>query len=70
MTLYKLEGKEYIELNKLLKLLTLVSSGGEAKMRIKEGEANVNGETEWQVRKKLRAGDKLTFDGVEITVEL
>ena len=70
MKTFKLEGKEYIELNKLLKIFDLVNSGGEAKMRIRDGEATFNGEVEWQVRKKLRAGDIVTFDGSEIKIEL
>ncbi len=68
MHTFKLEGKEYIEMNKLLKIFNLVGSGGEAKMRIRDGEATFNGEVEWQVRKKLRAGDKVSFGGVEIVV--
>lgn len=70
MTIFQLSGEEYIELNKLLKLANLVHSGGEAKVRIREeGEAKVNGEVETQVRKKLRAGDKVRFGGVTILIE-
>ncbi len=69
MNSFKLNGKEYIEMNKLLKIFNLVGSGGEAKIRIKNGEALFNGEVEWQVRKKLRAGDKVEFDGEVIVVE-
>lgn len=70
MTTFHLAGKEYIELNKLLKIHNLVGSGGEAKMRIREeGEATVNGEVETQVRKKLRAGDRVQFGGEVILVE-
>jgi ribosome-associated protein len=69
MTTFNLAGKEYIELNKLLKIQSLVGSGGEAKLRIREeGEATVNGELETQVRKKLRAGDKVEFAGEFILV--
>lgn len=69
MTTFNLAGKEFIELNKLLKALSLVGSGGEAKMRIREeGEATVNGEVETQVRKKLRAGDRVTFGGEVISI--
>ena len=69
MHTFKLEGKEYIEMNKILKIFNLVGSGGEAKMRIRDGEAIFNGEVEWQVRKKLRAGDKVSFAGEEILIE-
>jgi ribosome-associated protein len=40
------EGEEYIELNNLLKTLSWVVTGGEAKIRIDQGEVTVNGETE------------------------
>lgn len=70
MTTFNLSGKEFIELNKLLKIHSLVGSGGEAKVRIREeGEAKVNGEVETQVRKKLRAGDRVEFGGEVILVE-
>ena len=69
MHTYKLEDQEYIELNKLLKILNLVNSGGEAKMRIRNGEATFNGEVDLRVKKKLRAGDIVTFGGEEIKIE-
>jgi ribosome-associated protein len=70
MTTFHLQDHDYIELNKLLKIHNLVGSGGEAKQRIREaGEATVNGEVETQVRKKLRIGDRVEFDGVVIVVE-
>ena len=60
---------EYIELNQLLKLRSLVQSGGHAKIVISEGEVRVNGEEELRVRRKLRAGDVVTFAEHVITVE-
>jgi len=60
--------EEYIQLNNLLKALSLVGSGGEAKLLIKEGLVLVNGEVEFQIRKKLRAGDKIDFDEEKITI--
>jgi ribosome-associated protein len=66
---FKLEGYEYIELNKLLKILNLVSTGGEANVVIVEGEVLVNGQVETQKRKKLRPGDKVEFDGETITIK-
>lgn len=68
MTTFQLGDREYIEMNKLLKINNLVGSGGEAKMRIRDGEATVNGEVETQVRKKLRAGDRVEFGGELIEV--
>lgn len=59
---------EYIRLQDLLKLGNLVETGGEAKERIQAGEARVNGEICTQRGKKLRPGDRVSFDGQELTV--
>ena len=58
---FELQGHEFIPLNKLLKLLNLVQSGGEANQRIEEGDVMVNDAVEKQKRKKLRVGDKVIF---------
>ena len=60
--------EEYIELNNLLKSMNWVSSGGEAKIVIKEGNVKVNNEVELQVRKKLRKGDKVQFESNTIQI--
>lgn len=65
---FQLQGSEYIELNKLLKILHLVGTGGESNVRITQGEVKVNGEVELQKRKKLRAGDIVLFDKKEIRI--
>tara|TARA_B100001093_G_scaffold520111_1_gene612767 strand:- start:6135 stop:6347 length:213 start_codon:yes stop_codon:yes gene_type:complete len=52
---------EYIELNKLLKILSLVESGGQANNLIKEGFVRYNGEVDTRKRLKLRKGDKIEF---------
>lgn len=59
---------EFIRLQDLLKLANLVETGGEAKERIQDGEAMVNGGTCTQRGKKLRPGDTVVFDGVELGV--
>ena len=60
---------EYIKLEALLKLANVVSSGGEAKLAIQEGEVTVNGEICTQRGKKLRPGDVAVLAGeVELTV--
>ncbi len=67
---FELDGSEYIELNKLLKIMQVCSSGGEAKLFIKDGLVMVNGEVELQLRKKLRAGDLVNVDNeVDILVK-
>jgi len=60
---------EYIKLDALLKLADVVSSGGEAKVLIQEGQVTVNGDVCTQRGKKLRPGDIAVLDSqVEITV--
>jgi len=65
---FKLKGSDYIELVKLLKITGLVGTGGEAKMRVMDGEATYNGEVELRKRKKIYAGDEVTFAGNLIKV--
>ena len=54
---------EFIKLQDLLKFAAIVSTGGEAKIRIQEGEILVNGEVCTMRGKKLRSGDKFSFMG-------
>lgn len=60
---------EYIKLEALLKLANLVSSGGEAKVLIQDGQAKVNGEVCLMRGKKLRPGDLVTFQGREVLIQ-
>ena len=60
---FELEGHEYIELNRLLKLLNMTESGGQANMFIAKGEVIVNKVVETRKRKKLRKGDIVDFGG-------
>lgn len=59
---------EFIKLQDLLKFANMVSTGGEAKIRILEGEVSVNGEVCEMRGKKIRPGDVVLFDGEELTV--
>lgn len=68
MQTFELEGYDFIELNKLLKIMQLVGSGGEAKQIIDEGLVQVNGTVEKQRRKKLRKGDKVLFEDQEVLI--
>jgi len=65
---FTLVNQEYIQLNNLLKVLDLVNSGGEAKVRIQNEEVIVNGKTELRVRNKLYKGFVVEFDGTKITI--
>lgn len=59
---------EFIKLDALLKFANLVSSGGEAKIRIAEGEVLVNGSVCTMRGKKLRSGDTVTLNGETVTI--
>lgn len=59
---------EYIKLQDLLKLTHLVSSGGEGKIVIQNGDVLVNGEVCLMRGKKIRPGDMVSFAGRELTV--
>ena len=52
-----------IELCKLLKIADLVAGGGEAKVVISEGYVLLNGEVEYQKRKKVYHNDVVEFNG-------
>ena len=66
---FDLDGHEYIELNQLLKLMSLVGSGGEANIYITEGDVKVNDEVETRKRNKIRTGFKVEFRGQTIMVK-
>jgi len=55
--------RQPVELYKILKFEGIVSSGGEAKAVIDDGQVMVNGVTETRKRKKIVAGDTLEFMG-------
>lgn len=59
---------EFIKLDALLKFANLVCSGGEAKIRIAEGDVRVNGEVCTMRGKKLRAGDTVELDGNGVVI--
>ena len=52
---------DFIRLQDLMKLANMVSSGGEAKQLIQDGQVSVNGEPCLQRGKKLRPGDKVSY---------
>ena len=52
---------EFIELDNLLKVLELASSGAEARQSIQSGAVKVNGQVENRIRRKLRSGDHVEF---------
>lgn len=61
--------EEYIELIKLLKVLTLAQTGGHAKIIVDNGEVVRNGEQEFRKRAKLVKGDVIVIAN-QIQVEI
>ena len=59
---------EFIKLQDLLKFANLVSTGGEAKQLILDGQVIVDGEVCLMRGKKIRPGNVVTFDGDDYTV--
>ncbi len=51
----------YVELNTFVKLCGLASTGGQAKTLIRSGNILVNGISETRNRRKLIAGDKISY---------
>lgn len=62
--------KEPIALYKVLKFEGMVTSGGEAKSVIAEGQVSVNGTIETKKRKKIVSGDIIEFGEDEIRILL
>ena len=60
---------EYIKLDQLLKFAGAVAIGSEAKELIANGSVKFNGEVCTMRGKKVRPGDVVNFNGVDITVE-
>ena len=54
---------EFIKLQDAMKFANIVYSGGEAKQVIQDEMVQVNGEICTMRGKKLRPGDKFTFEG-------
>jgi ribosome-associated protein len=66
---FKLEGREFIELDNLLKVTGLCDSGGLAKTVIAEGRVTVDGHVELRRRCKLRTGQVVEFEGHTVVVK-
>jgi len=58
MDFFELDGREYIELNNLLKVTGLCESGGRAKVQV-----------ELRKRCKIRSGQVVAFEGNKVQVK-
>lgn len=59
---------DFIELFQLLKLARLTETGGQAKECIRNGEVILNDAVATELRKKIRASDRVCYLENEITV--
>lgn len=59
---------EHITLDALLKATGLAASGGLAKALVAAGRVQVDGQVELRKTCKIRAGQVVTLDGIEIRV--
>lgn len=62
------ETEKVIQLDQFLKLVGLVSTGGQAKILIQSGEVRLNGVVELRRKKKIREGDIVEIFGEAVTV--
>ncbi len=61
---------DYIKLDSFMKWQNLVETGGQAKLLIQSGEVRVNGKIETRRGRKLVKGDRVTFKGKTLTVDI
>lgn len=64
------ESEQTIQLDQFLKWKGLVSTGGHAKLVIQGGEVLLNGAVETRRKKKLKSGDRVTYAGRTLVVNL
>ena len=61
-------GREFVELNQLLKLVGLVDSGGAGKQVVASGAVTVDGGVELRKTAKIRAGQRVALEEATILV--
>ncbi|MCK4535923.1 MAG: RNA-binding S4 domain-containing protein [Desulfuromonadales bacterium] len=68
MNSFDLEGRDYIELHRLLKAMGICDSGGIAKLLIADGEVLVDGSVELRKRCKIRRGQTVEAGNQRISI--
>ncbi len=63
-----LDGREWIELKNLLKLVGFCETGGEAKIVISDGLVSVDNMVELRKRCKIRPGQIVEYNGSKVVV--
>jgi ribosome-associated protein len=67
---FALDGSEFIELKNLLKVMSLVETGGEAKAAIEDGAVKVDGEVETRKGRKIRSGMTVTYKDQSVVIKV
>ena len=62
--------ESYIKLDSFIKWQGLAETGGQAKLDIQDGLVRVNGKVETRRGRKLVQGDKVTYRGKTVLVEI
>jgi ribosome-associated protein len=65
---FRLEGREYVELKNLLKIMGVFESGGEAMAAVAAGHVTVDGKVELRKRCKVRSSQVVESAGHKIKV--
>lgn len=66
---FELDGREFVELNQLLKLAGLCDSGGAGKQLVASGAVRVDGVLETRKTAKIRDGQRVRVGDVEVRVQ-
>ena len=66
---FELDGREFVELNQLLKLAGLCDSGGAGKQLVAAGAVRVDGVLETRKTAKIRDGQRVRVGDVEVRVQ-
>lgn len=67
MTTFKITG-EYIQLIQLLKVLNWVENGGQAQASVLDGLVMCNGKVDYRKRLKVRPGDVVEFQDMQVKI--
>jgi ribosome-associated protein len=57
-----------VRLDQFLKWQGVMATGGEAKLKVQNGEVRVNGTIELRRGRQLQAGDRVEWQGIEMEV--
>lgn len=67
MQTFTLQG-DFIPLIQLLKAMNWVEHGGMAQRMVEEGLVRYNGEVDYRKRLKVKRGDVVEFEGMEVKI--